>query len=447
MFKTIKLPIIITDEDKVFIEDLQRQYSLVVRCAYNRLLDGNTEKEIRLLVKSLNSIHNLNSWLVQCAILDAKSIFIRNNVNKDKTINPKQIFFGGKNLLKRFHRKLITKEEFKYKRLRPIDIQGECLNNGNRMFNINISTDNSLTFKVNRNKHIKINLPKLRNNHLNQLLKLECLTEQKEVTYSIKLTANFIYINYNLEELIEIKHLDNRCLGIDMNPNFVGVSILEFKQDDSFKVLTTKMYDIKELTKRSGKSSYHKDSIYLHNKLQFETIEITKSILNLAKAFNVKFVYLEDLKFKQGDSEKGKGFNRLTKNKWLKTLFQEQLKKRLDLFGFKWFNVNPVYTSVIGNLQHDYLDPINASIEMARRGQEVIIIKNKKFYPEVWVKDTIKELWKQTNLYSPKEWKELFTWLKNSKLKYRVSLYDCKQSYKVFSKDSIKSKVLLYDFG
>ena len=197
---------------------------------------------------------------------------------------------------------------------------------------------------------------------------------------------------------------------------------------------------------KSGKASSDKKSKYLHNKLQFETIEISKKIASLAKTWNVKFVFLEDLDFKQKDAGLGKGFNRLTKNKWLKTLFQSQLIKRLDQTGIKHFKINPAYTSIVGNCQHDSFDPVNASVEIARRGMNVIILKTKKFYPEVWTKESLKELWKQTSSDSPKVWKEIFVWLKNAKVKYRVSLDELQNPFRVFSLNNKRSKVYLYTF-
>ena len=461
MFKTIKIPIELHEEDRAFVLDLQRQYSIVVRCAYNRWIEGFTEKDIRLQVKSLNNIGSLNSWLVQCAILDAKAVFTRNNIKKievkeiidgketktvKKEISKKQIFFGGKNLLNQLHRKLITKEEYKLKRLRPIDIQGEAIHCGNRMFNLDIQNNNSLTFKVSKHKHILINLPKLRTNWLNMLWKLEHFASEKQVTYSIKLTSDYICISFDTKELEQIVLKENRCLGIDMNPEYIGISILEYAKDNSFKIIDKKCFDIKQLTVKSGKSSSHPKSKQLHNKLQFETIEITKAILNIAKSWNCKFVFLEDLNFKSNEKH-STGFNRLTKNKWLRTLFQEQLCKRLDLFNIKHFSVNPVYSSVIGNLQHSSFDPVNAATEVARRGMEVIILKTKKLYPKVWIKDSFEELWKQTHDDSPKVWKDVFNWLKDSKLKYRVSLQEIKMnSLKVLSVNSTKSKTFLYCF-
>ena len=58
--KTIKLPYKTTED----LTSIFKQYSNVVRCIYNRFLEGKTEKDIRNLSKSINSVDLLNSWLI-----------------------------------------------------------------------------------------------------------------------------------------------------------------------------------------------------------------------------------------------------------------------------------------------------------------------------------------------------------------------------------------------
>ncbi len=82
--KTIKLPYK-TNED---LTPILKQYSNVVRYSYNRFLEGNTEKEVRYLTKSLSNIDLLNSWSIQCAIKDAKAIHTR--------FKGEKVIFGGK---------------------------------------------------------------------------------------------------------------------------------------------------------------------------------------------------------------------------------------------------------------------------------------------------------------------------------------------------------------
>jgi len=96
-------------------------------------------------------------------------------------------------------------------------------------------------------------------------------------------------------------------------------------------------------------------------------------------------------------------------------------------------------TSFIGNLNYNYSDPINASIEIGRRGYEVIILKNKKFYPDF---SGLKDHWKEYfNQYHIKSWKEFFIKIKNSEMKYRVPL---NKSFNVLSHLSKKSKICYY---
>jgi hypothetical protein len=158
-------------------------------------------------------------------------------------------------------------------------------------------------------------------------------------------------------------------------------------------------------------------------------------------AANCKSVFIEDLHFK--GSAAIKISNRKNKNLWKRELFINNLIKRLNIEGIKLYSVNPAYSSFIGNIMYDYTDAVNASIEIARRGFEYRIKKNKTgFYPKVDVKHQWKEMATSFN-----DWKKFFIEVKNLKLKYRVSLEDCQRTFKVFQQNSShKSLVLNYVF-
>ena len=177
------------------------------------------------------------------------------------------------------------------------------------------------------------------------------------------------------------------------------------------------------------------------NKLKFETLEISKSKSLLAKKFNCKSVFIEDLHFKEKSTIKIS--NRKNKNLWKRELFINNLTKRLNILGIKLYTVNPAYSSFIGNLMYDYTDAVNASIEIARRGFEYRIKKNKAgFYPKLLVKHQWKEM---ATEYT--DWKKFYLEIKNLKLKYRVSLDEVKHSFNVFQQNSTsKSMVLNYVF-
>jgi len=175
------------------------------------------------------------------------------------------------------------------------------------------------------------------------------------------------------------------------------------------------------------------------NKLNNEIFEISKRISELSKHFKCRFVFVEDLTIKSKNHEKGKTFNRNVNNKWKRNKFIDNLNKRCNIYGQKLFRINPAYSSVIGNCSYDFYDSINASIEIARRGYEVIILKNKRFYPEIELKNSLQHLWKETGGDWFRSWKELYSWLKNSKIKYRVSA--CLRDMEVFSLNTNKSLI------
>ena len=429
--KTIKLPYK-TMED---LTSILKQYSNVVMYSYNRFLEGKNEKDIRELSKSLNSIDLLNSWLIQCGIKDGKAIQAR--------FKNEKVIFGGKyNLINRLKNK-ITKEEYQLKRLLPINIQGEKLKQGNRSFKLDIIENNQIILKLSKDKHIELKLPNLRNNIKKELFKLQQLNEvkqnQKGYTYSVRFDLCNIYISFEEFKQEPIKLNENSSLGIDLNPDTIGISVLENE-----KIIHTQEFSLKPIfgkilnEKLSSKSNRMK---YFQNKLKFETFEISKIISLIAKKFNCKSVFIEDLHFKGSSTIKIS--NRKNKNLWKRELFINNLTKRLNILGIRLYSVNPAYSSFIGNLQHDYTDAINASIEIARRGFEYRMKKNKTgFYPKLLVKHQWKEM---ATKYT--DWKKFFIEVKNLKLKYRVSLDEVKYKFNVFQQNSTsKSMVLNYVF-
>lgn len=175
------------------------------------------------------------------------------------------------------------------------------------------------------------------------------------------------------------------------------------------------------LTHKSGKSSADKKSKHLVNKLHHETIHIAHDIAKLVDCWKCGKVVVEDLNFKTSDN--GKCFNRLCNNAWNRNLFVNKLKSLSLLCNFSLVEVNPCYTSFIGNIVYGNShtpDMVAASIEIARRGYK----KFEKcwFYPSIR-DERIDERWKQT-LSRFDSWKSAFQEIKKSEVKYRFLLQD-----------------------
>lgn len=412
---SFKLPYKTEDiNDKQVILDYQKQYSKVLRSVYNRKKEDISDKDIRSYMKTLS--YSVNCWLVESALYEAKALL---KINEN-------VIFGSKKQFIRRCKGLISNEEFKTSRISKFYSVGQANQYGNRFFDLNIIDNNQVIFKPNRNTKIKLNLPNLKPNIKKDLHKLELLSKSKQVAFTIKLDQNHIYFNFEeFKSETIITNQKERFLSLDLNPNHIGLSITEYKED-KYSIIHTQEFDLTELIKSSSQ-----------DKIKYETLEISKTIINILNHYKCKYLFLEDLNMISKNHNKGKSLNKLINNSWFRNLLSNNLNKRCNILGIKCYKINAAYSSYIGNIQHNYSDPINASIEVGRRGYEVIILKNKdRFYPEVSIKDSLLHQWKETDIDRYlSSWKDLCLYIKNSKLRYRVPICDVEKHHKVYRQE------------
>ena len=430
--KTIILDI--TNDINNELQNTQKVFNNMVRYGYNRLIDNKELKE-KDLRKLINETFKQPSWLSECANKDAIYIFKSN-----KTRGLKTVIFGGLKNLKDYLLKKKTKEQYKLDKLLPITFQGEACKYGNRMFNFNFS-NNEVIYKPNRKQHYNLTYKQPRKNILRDLLQLEELSKQNKIAITVKLNVvtKKLYIIFDESKLQYEKYNDlksNRVIGIDLNPNTIGLSILEFNKNNSedFKILYKEVISTYELNK----------TLVSSNKRKFELIEICYHIDKLLKTWKCSRICLEELTINSSDKGNGKTFNRLCNNVWCRNLVINKLKMLSNIHGYFITEVNPAYSSVIGNILYGSEttpDMVASSIEVARRTYNKF--KKGHFYPPIQF-DHLNEQWKQT-LNGLNSWKEIFLEIKKSKLKYRFLLLDYIQNA-VFSKTYIKQKVTLYTF-
>ena len=185
---------------------------------------------------------------------------------------------------------------------------------------------------------------------------------EKKIPVTIRLKNDKVYLTYDekvVEKEKQFKRLfANRVLGIDLNPNYFGISILEFNQKDKFKVIHKEVID---LTKLQAKSK---------NKVHFELYEINHRILRLCKTWRVAKIAVEDLKFKKNNKFWSKDLNRLCKSQFRYSFVKSHLQTLCNVYGVELIEVNAAYSSIIGNFVHGSItcpDMVAASIEIARR--------------------------------------------------------------------------------
>ena len=269
----------------------------------------------------------------------------------------------------KYLKKLITKEEYSKAKLLPINIQGEAKQKGNRLFNFDL-INSKLELKLSKKKHQEIEFYKPSKNQFREFSKIQELIENKQLTLTVSLNNEYIWLTFD-ESLLNIQEKfkdlkNNRVLGLDLNPNYIGLSILEFNKKDEFKVLHKQVFDLSALNITSKKSSTDKSSKYLTNKRKFELIQVCYDINKLMNYWKCSKLCIEDLNIKSSNKGYGRTFNRLCNNVWNRNLVINKLKMLSVIYSYELVEVNPVYSSFIGNLLYgseNTPDMIASSIE------------------------------------------------------------------------------------
>ena len=433
-----------TDNESLdIIQDYMKQYSSVQHFVYNRINEGKSQKDIKQQIKTLNNVDLLDSWFIQCSFYDIPKV-------------NKVIFGGKKNYFQRLKNN-ISKEQFKLKRLSSIYSIGEVVNKsvkGNRKFHIEQDLEN-ITFKPNRKLNINLQLIGL-NKRKQILSKLYQKQERKEIKIAYKLDLEYIYIIFEENDVYnyETKFIKNRVLSLDLNPNYIGWSIVDWKSESEFDVIKSGVYSIKKLNdkdfnlKNKGYNSNSKERKYISDKRNFEILQIVKNIVNKSIYYKCQLISIEDLNIKTSDKELGKRFNKLVNNSWCRNAFVNNLTKRCNIHNIKLLKVKPEYSSFIGNFLYRSLnlpDMILASIEIGRRGYEFYnqyISKTKEIKKNI-VRPNL-SMFNKLYLKSLEEFKlqptykdliELYYFFKKSKLKYRLSIDKFNLQFSRFTSD------------
>ena len=452
---TLKIKYKTTEDGLNLIEEYRKQYSSVLHYAYNRRYENISEKDTEHQISSLNNITLIKSYLKRCAVKNATQL-IKDGDNK-------QLIFGGKkNFIDRCKGK-ITKYEFLDKRLSKLFIIGEANQHGNRMVAINEDLQ-SFTFKPTIKDKIILTVDGRYKKYKSILNKLYYLQQDKEISITYQLDNKYVYLTYDeelLEQHIDYKAVKNRVFAIDLNPNYVGWSVVDWKNSKEFDVVKSGVISIKDINDidfgLKGKSSESKERIHINNKRIFETYEISKLLVNTAKYYRCEVFGLEELNIKSKDSTKGNHYNKLVNNVWNRNKLVNNIKKRCNIYSIRVMLVKPNYSSFVGNFLFRDLklpDMTLASIEIGRRCYEFksqyidkkykkknIILPDVNDFNDRYVKSL-----EEFNI--PVEIKDLvkiYYFLKNAKSRYRVSLDELNhlEFSRCFSNKSKVKKILI----
>ena len=192
------------------------------------------------------------------------------------------IFGGRKNYIRRC-KGLISREEYLLNRLSNLCSLGESNQKGNRKFQINQDL-HSIEFKNDRQHHYTLELKGIYGKREKVLSRLYDLQNKKEISLTYSLDREYIYISFDESKIEQYKRdrfVENRVMAIDMNPNYIGWSIVDWKSSSEFNVINSGVYSTKQfsdeyknLNKLGNVSSDDLSRIYLNNKRSYETVKI-----------------------------------------------------------------------------------------------------------------------------------------------------------------------------
>lgn len=413
------------------MENYFREFGKLKRIAYSRLKEGKSPVECVKWIKA-----NIEAFLDGCFI-ESASIRAQDILNSKKELEIDKVVFGSKKSFKDYNKGKISKQELLKRRNPNLVTIGRAADpQGNRKFKIDIK-NKRFVFCPNKDTQIPLNFlarPKM----LENLEKLEFLAKSRELPITYTLTRTHIILAIDETRVVEeFEKIKDRVLGIDLNPDFIGISISDFKGENQTEVFS-QIFDLRKLNKLSI------------DKKKYEQLQISNRIIKLCKHYKVEMLAIEKLEIESKNHSKGKNFNRMI-NSWDRNTIINNLRKHCGFLGIKFQKVVAQYSSFVGCLMYpDKIDSIAASLELARRAnlfQNVFINKilpkeTKIVFPE-W-KESLMIRWKDdlgTRVLD--NWKSAFTWFKkNPKLYYRVLFKDVNPE--VFRMKSRRSNIFLY---
>ena len=183
----------------------------------------------------------IDTHFLGSAVYDAKSLI--NKVGNNKVV------FGGKNLMLSRCKGRITNEEWKRNRLVPICSIGQANTKGNRKFSIVSSSQ--ILFKPSKSTHILLNIPRQNKKTIKELEFLITLQENNKIPITYKLDTEYIYITYDYNVMKKFikpnKKIRNRVMAVDLNPNYIGYSVVDWQGEFDYKIIDKGVFSIENI--------------------------------------------------------------------------------------------------------------------------------------------------------------------------------------------------------
>ena len=238
---------------------------------------------------------------------------------------------------------------------------------------------------------LKFKLTDLTDTHKFILDKCKKMQDDKSIALTYRLGIDYLAMTYDVDKVFDEVSEDytpvkNRVMAIDKNPNYIGYSVVEWKDSRTYVILETGVINLKEfsdalavLNKLGDVERDDPRRIRIYNKREHEILEVSKHLCLIAQMWQCEIFSVEDLNMRSEDRQKGKNYNALVNNNWLRNILDENIEKRTHIMNIKFLKVKCQYSSFVGNFLfrhlldsdgYHYPDMVLAAIEISRRGYE-----------------------------------------------------------------------------
>ena len=139
--------------------------------------------------------------------------------------------------------------------------------------------------------------------------------------------------------------MKDRYFSIDLNPNYIGYTVIDWSDGENYKIIDKGCFSLKKLNdyddslKGKGFDSESKERKYIANKRKYETINISHKLVKIAEHYKCEYFIMEDLVISSKDNKKGKKFNKKCNNQWDRNLIVNQINKVCKLDKIKVLEV------------------------------------------------------------------------------------------------------------
>lgn len=401
-------------DDRATVTDWQRAQGAVVRSAYAQAHDASgrprSEQALRDLLKKRFPDHPLGSWAIHCAAREGMRLRGQSPDGR--------IVFGGRDQMERLRKGLIDSAEWRrIRHSRPIEIVGDRTRRGNR--HLELSSDGMTATVTFLKKPVTLRLPRMTGKTGILMKALAVLTERCEIGVQLSLSAKTVSFTFDPMDLRRLKPgttlesvqraerealghgargrprkdpdthyaakrvrpmdpsirpvhpewrdpirtMETRAVALDLNPEWIGVSVIEICADadprdaDCVRILDHRLIRL-EVPIASSKEA-----------MQAHMAHAARIAVSMARKWGASTIWHEDGLGRLRWSKRSRGPAALqTINHWSRNALLGGLARRCALAGLRCRSVWGGYSSTAGNLLYPLPDACAAATEIARRG-------------------------------------------------------------------------------